>query len=228
MSSILSMPIVARLRDSRLWLKLKSFILNPDITPRQTAASFGLGLAMAFNPLLGLHTGICIALCVIFRKLNRPLLLATMMVNNPWTMVPIATASAYLGNILMGRGLDLNLAGIRWSCLGWSSFATRQGLQGLFHMFKHILGPYLLGGFILSALAFPVGYYAMLRLSKYLRRIHLHMPHLPHLHLPAFGREHAAKETPHGHALPDETGPDHAAEAAGRPAGPAGGGDGRG
>jgi len=221
-------PLVARLKTTRLWTKLKDQILHPDLTPERIAMSFGLGLTIAFNPLLGLHTGMAVALCVLFRRLHRPLLIASMMVNNPWTMVPLATVSAYLGNLLLGRGLELDLSRIRWDHIGWSSFASRQGLQGLFHMLEPILGPYLLGGFILSALAFPAGYYSMLKLSKHLRKLHLHLPHLPHLHLPTFHRDPASKESPHGHALPHETGPGHAAEAAGRPAEPPGGGDGRG
>jgi uncharacterized protein (DUF2062 family) len=218
-------PFVAYLKKSRLWTKLKDQILHPDITPEQIAKSFGLGLSIAFNPVLGLHTGVAIALCVLFRTLHRPLLFASVMVNNPWTMVPIATVSAYLGNILMGRGLALDLSRIHWEGIGWSSFATRHGLGAMFHMLKPILAPYLLGGFLLSALAFPLGYFAMLKLSKHLRKLHLH---LPHLHLPTFHRDPITKENPHGHALPHETGPGHAAETDGRSAEPPRGGDGRG
>ncbi len=232
MTSFSISSIRARLKNSRIWARLKGIILHPDLTPEQVATSFGLGLMIAFNPLLGLHTGLALALCFAFRKLHRPLLFATMMINNPWSMVPIATLSAYGGNILLGRGLDLDLSRIRWEGIGWSSFATRHGLGELFHMMKPILGPYLLGGFLLSALAFPVGYYAMLKFSKYIRKIHFHMPHLPHLphlphiHLPTFHHDHTDKEHDHGHALPHETGPGHAAEAVGRPAEPARGGDG--
>lgn len=222
--SFLSWPLVARLAKSRLWIKLKAHILHPDVTPQQIAMSFGLGLSIAFNPLLGLHTGLAVVLCLIFRRLHRPLLFASMLVNNPWTMVPIATLCAYTGNVLLGRGLDLDVSGIHWQEIGWRSFATRHGLGHLFVMLKPILAPYLLGGGVLTLLAFPVGYYAMLKLSKYVRRINLHVPHF---HLPLFNPESAQKETTHGHALPHETGPGHAAEAAGRPAEPAGGGDGR-
>jgi uncharacterized protein (DUF2062 family) len=225
MTFFASLPFVAYLTKSRLWLKLKNQILHPDMSPEQVAVSFGLGLAIACNPILGLHTGIAISLCFIFRRLHRPLLFASAMINNPWTMVPIATVSAYLGSVLLGRGLHLKLAGIRWDSIGWSSFATRHGLGALFHMLKPILAPYLLGGFLLSALAFPVGYFLMLKLSKHLRKIHLH---LPHLHLPTFHRDPALKEQPNGHALPHETGPGHAAETPGCSAEPEGGGDRRG
>lgn len=231
MTSFSLSAIRARLKNSRTWSRLRAFVLDPELTPEQVAMSVGLGLMIAFNPLLGLHTGLAVGLCLLFRKLHRPLLFASMMVNNPWTMVPIATLSAYAGNILMGRGLELDLARIRWEGIGWNSFATRHGLGELFHMMKPILAPYLIGGFLFSVLAFPVGYYAMLKLSKRIRKLHFHMPHMPHLphiHLPTFHHDPSDKETDHGHALPHETGPGHAAEAAGRPAEPAGGGDGRG
>ena len=220
--------IVAFFKRSPIWLKLKKQILHPDVTPEQIATSFGLGLSIAFNPLLGLHTIMVLGLCLVFRKLHRPLILASAMINNPWTMVPIATAHAYAGNLLLGRGLELDLSRIRWEGLGWSSFVTRQGLEDMFHMLEPILAPYLLGGFLLSILAFPVGYFAMLRLSKRLRRLHLHMPHLPHIHIPTMHPDPTLKEKSHGHALPHETGPGHAAEAHGSPAEPEGGGNRRG
>ena len=228
MNSLFSLSFIASCKRSRLWTKLKNQILHPDITPEQIALSFGLGLSIAFNPMLGFHTGIAILLCLVFRRLHRPLLFTSVLINNPWTMVPIATVSAYVGNMLMGRGLALDLSRIHWEDIGWSSFATRHGLGGLFHMLKPILAPYLLGGFLLSALALPVGYFAMLKLTKHLRKIHLHLPHLPHIHLPALHRDHITKEMPHGHALPNETSPSHAAETAGRSAEPEGGGDRRG
>ncbi len=40
----------------------------------------------------------------------------------------------------------------------------------MYIMLKPILGPYLVGGLVLSALALPVGYYAMLLLTRHLRR----------------------------------------------------------
>jgi uncharacterized protein (DUF2062 family) len=225
MTALSSSPFLAYLKKSRLWITLKNQILHPDTTPEQIAMSFGVGLAITFNPIIGLHTLMALVLCLVFRRLHRPLLFASVMINNPWTMVPIATLSAYLGNLLLGRGLALDLSRIHWESIGWSSFATRHGLGGLFHMLKPVLAPYLLGGFLLSILAFPVGYFAMLKLSKHLRKIHLHLPHIPHIHIPAFHRDPALKETPHGHALPHEAGPSHAAETAGRPTKSEGGGN---
>jgi len=158
----------------------KQHILHPEKSASDVAWSFGVGLAIALNPLLGFHTWLVILLCVIFCRLHRPLTLMAAFINNPWTMVPIATASAYLGNLMLGRGWHLDLSGIYWGSLGWRSVLTRGGFQHMIHMFKPVLAPYLLGGMVLSLLGLFVGYLCMLKIAQNLRRLHL-----PHLHHPS-------------------------------------------
>ena len=91
----------------------------------------------------------------------------------------MASFSALVGNVLLGRGLHLNLKAIHWHEITWRSFVSREGLDCTFKMLAPILKPYLLGGLVMSALALPVGYYGMLLLARRLRHLHL-----PHLHLP--------------------------------------------
>lgn len=155
-----------------LWPRMRHHILHPDLSPRQIALSFAIGFSISWNPFLGLHTWIVLGLCFVFRKLHMPLMLLAAFINNPWTMVPIATASAYAGNLLLGRGLHLELAGIRWHAIGLRSFTSRAGLEALFRMLKPVLAPYVLGGLVLCSLALPVGYVFMLWLTKRLRRVH--------------------------------------------------------
>jgi uncharacterized protein (DUF2062 family) len=162
------------------WQTLKRHILHPEMTEEQIALSFGLGFCVAWNPFLGLHTAMVLLVCFLSRRLHRPMVLLAAFLNNPWTMVPMATGSALAGNVLLGRGLHLNLQGIHWHAITWRSFVSREGLDALFTMLKPILLPYLLGGMVLSVLALPLGYYAMLFLARRLRRIHLHMPHIHH------------------------------------------------
>ena len=164
------------------WAGLKLHILHPELTPRQVALSFGLGFAICWNPLIGTHTAMILLLCLVFRKLHRPLMLIAAFLNNPWTMVPIATASAYFGNLLMGRGLRLDLSGIHWREIGWHSLTTQDGFHAMYRMMKPILAPYLIGGGVLSLLALPIGYFLLLTLSRRLRRLHLPHLHLPHFH----------------------------------------------
>lgn len=164
--------------------RLKSHLLHPELTPEQVAWSFALGLAIAWNPLLGTHTGLVIFLCFAFRKLHRPLMLLAALVNNPWTMVPIASASALAGNLLLGRGLALDLSGIHWKEIGWRSFTSREGLQALHRMLEPVLLPYLLGGFAIALASLALGWFAMRALTVRLRRVHWQDLHLPHPHLP--------------------------------------------
>ena len=155
---------------SHIWARTKRFLADPSLEPHHLAWSFALGLAIAWNPLLGTHTGLVILFCALLKKLHRPLTFLGAFTNNPWTMVPIATASALFGNLLLGRGLHLDLSGVDWTSLGWHSCSSREGFQAATAMLKPILAPYLLGGFVASALAVPVGYFLMLRLAHRLRR----------------------------------------------------------
>jgi uncharacterized protein (DUF2062 family) len=167
-----------------LWNRLKAHILHPELSPEQVAWSFCLGFSIAWNPLLGLHTGMVFVFCMIFRRLHRPLMIMAMLINNPWTMVPIATASTWVGNLLRGRFHHGNLGHVHWHEIGWRSFLTWDGFDAMTTMLRPILKSYLLGGTICALLALPIGYFAMLWFARRLRRIHWpHLPlHLPHLH----------------------------------------------
>lgn len=184
-----------------LLTKLKHHILHPELTSEQIAWSFAIGLAVAFNPLLGLHTAMVLVFCAVFRGLHRPLMLIAAFLNNPWTMVPIATASAYFGNFIRGRGFHLNLSGIQWHDITWRSFLTWPGFLEMHEMLRPVLRSYLFGGTALSVLVIPVGYWAMLLLARRMRQFHFH-----HIH-----------GDPHGHAILDETGSANADQASGSP-----------
>ncbi len=159
-------------------------ILHPELTPEQVALSFAIGFSLAWNPFIGLHTFLILVLCFIFKRLHRPLMFLACFINNPWTMVPMASVSGLVGNLLMGRGCRPKLNGIHWDSIGWRSFVSREGFDHMYLMLKPILGPYLLGGLVLSALALPVGYYVMLRIARRLRKLHIHLPpvKLPAIH----------------------------------------------
>jgi uncharacterized protein (DUF2062 family) len=163
----------------------KRFILHPEMSPEQVALSFAIGFSLAWNPFLGLHTWVVLLLCIIFRRLHRPLMLLACYLNNPWTMLPMASMSSLVGNLFLGRGWHLHFRGVKWHAIGWRSFVTREGFDGMCHMLKPILAPYLVGGMVMSLLALPVGYYGMLLLTRRLRRLDIHLPpvKLPGLHL---------------------------------------------
>lgn len=174
--------------------RLRDHILHPELSAEQVAWSFAIGLAIAWNPVLGSHTGLILILCFAFKRLHRPLMLLAAFINNPWTMVPFATASAYAGNLLLGRGLSLDLSSVRWKEIGWRSFTSREGLLAMHRMLEPVLWPYLLGGFALALVSLLLGYFGMRWLTLRLRKVHwdrLHLPH-PHLHRPPQEPAHPA------------------------------------
>ena len=157
--------------------RLRHFFLHPELSPEQIAWSFALGLSVAFNPLMGLHTLLVLAFCFLFRRLHMPLMFLGAFINNPWTMVPIATLEVILGNLLRGHGLHHGLGNIPWRDIGWRNFASWSGMQSLADMLRPVLHSYLLGGFILCVLALPVGYWVTLWIVRRMRAAHFH-----HLH----------------------------------------------
>lgn len=174
--AIPQVPAAAEVPARGLSGKFKRHILHPDLSPENIAWSFALGLAVALNPLLGLHTALVLLFCALFRGLHRPLMFIAAFINNPWTMVPIATASVYLGNFMRGRGMNLDLSTIHWREIGWRSFVTWHGFEAMHDMLRPVLKSYLYGGMLLSLLSIPVGYWAMLWLARRMRRIHFHHP----------------------------------------------------
>jgi uncharacterized protein (DUF2062 family) len=170
-----SAPRTKRLREG-LRESLKRFILHPEMSPEQVALSFAIGFSLAWNPFIGMHTWIILLLCIIFGRLHRPLMLLACYLNNPWTMLHMASVSSLVGNLILGRGWHLYFRHVKWQAIGWRNFLTREGFDTMCHMLKPILAPYLVGGMVLSLLALPVGYYGMLILTRHLRRLHFRLP----------------------------------------------------
>lgn len=193
-------------RIRALLASVKAHILHPELDENHVAWSFAIGLSVAFNPLMGLHTVMVLVFCAISRHMHRPLMLVGALVNNPWTLVPIATLSVYAGSLLRGQGLALNMEGIRWQAISWRSFVTWSGFQEMLAMLQPVLKSYLIGGTALCLLALPIGYYFMRFLTRRLRRLHAKLHH------------QTMEGSPHGHAIPDAPGPADAGKTAGGPA----------
>ena len=133
------------------WLRV---ILHTDDTPPRAALAFAIGVFIAWTPALGFHTLLALAIAFLF-GLNRVAVLAGTFVNNPWTIVPIYSASAYLGSLLTGADVSLpRLEGKTWSDLFDFMAQCRPWIVPL------TMGTLVMG--LLSALvAFPVVLYGI-------------------------------------------------------------------
>jgi uncharacterized protein (DUF2062 family) len=145
--------------------KMRSFLrrlLALDDTPERIAGAFALGVFLAFSPLLGLHAFLGIALSFLF-GLNRLAVLMGLIINNPWTLVPIYAAGTYLGGLLVGFPSGHRLSGFEWQA-PWSSGFWLQ-IAGQWPVLK----PLIIGSFILSVFASVLSYFVALSMIRHRR-----------------------------------------------------------
>jgi hypothetical protein len=124
--------------------RLEQLVLRVDDTPSRVALAFGLGVFIAFFPILGTHTALALGTAFVFR-LNRVAVLAGTLMSNPWTFVPMLTAGTLLGCVLMGVSPSA-LAEVDWGASG-SRF-----LQSLVGGLGPLLWPLVVGNVVLGAL----------------------------------------------------------------------------
>jgi uncharacterized protein len=135
-------------------------LLNLNDTPERIALAFAIGVFLAFSPLLGLHTFLGLTLAFLF-GLNRVAVLVGLFVNNPWTLVPIYGAAAYIGGMLIGFPVTAGMPEFGWQQMMHGKFWLQ--LVRDWRMIK----PIVLGSFILSAtssvLSYPLVLYVLQR-----------------------------------------------------------------
>lgn len=90
-----------RLTDSRLW----------SLSRRSITGAFGAGLAINFIP-MPVHIPVALCVAMLFR-LNVPVIIASVMLVNPLTAVPIYYVAYRMGALLVGEaphGFDFQLS----------------------------------------------------------------------------------------------------------------------
>lgn len=125
-------------------------VLHLEESPQRTALAFSIGSAIAFSPFYGLHT-ILVVFCVWALRLNFIAVMAGNLLNNPWTTVPILGVTYWTGAKFLGRA---DTPVFDWKDLSFSSIYTQV---------MPYLGPFFVGGMILSVFAavfsYPAAYY---------------------------------------------------------------------
>src|SRR5512137_774565 len=115
-------------------------LLQVEGSPSRVAGAFALGVFIAFFPILGIHTGMALALAILFR-LNKVAILTGAWLNNPWTLAPIYTAGTLVGCALLGVSPG-SLGAVDWSLHG------RAFYQSLVAGFRPLLLPFVLGNLV--------------------------------------------------------------------------------
>jgi uncharacterized protein (DUF2062 family) len=75
-------------------------MMGRDDPPENVAASFALGVAISFTPLIGLHWMIALVLAFVLKLNKIDVLLGTLVVN-PLTLGPVSAVAIPLGRILL-------------------------------------------------------------------------------------------------------------------------------
>ena len=71
-------------------------LLQLDDSPHRIALAFGIGVWLAFFPILGIHTVLGLLIAFLFR-LNRAAILVGIYISNPWTLAPLYMAGTVVG-----------------------------------------------------------------------------------------------------------------------------------
>jgi uncharacterized protein (DUF2062 family) len=128
-------------------------LLQTDDTPNRVAIAFGIGVFIAFFPILGIHTGLALLIAMVFR-LNKVAILAGAWVNNPWTLGPMYLAGTLVGCVLLGVPAH-DIHGIDWSLHGAAFY------EELFESLRPLVGPFLVGNLAVGIIAGTIAYLAL-------------------------------------------------------------------
>lgn len=149
---------------------LRQLIVGSNKTPKVTAASLGVGVALAFSPLVGLHLLLAIVITRVF-KLNGLVLLAGTLVHNPWTMLPIHALGLITGDFLLDGSLNtFELArSMPWGDMEISKLWDLDFWARNRSFIHHMIGPFALGSTFWSLI---MGGFAYLVSFRFLSAIH--------------------------------------------------------
>jgi len=133
------------------WLRRTGQVLvRVEDSPTRVALAFAIGLFIAFFPILGIHTGMAIAIALLLR-LNKVAVLVGAWTNNPWTLAPMYTAGTLVGCFVLGVS-PASLGDIDWALHG------RAFYESLVAGFRPLLLPFVLGNLLLGLVAGTVSF----------------------------------------------------------------------
>src|SRR5215831_12783911 len=137
-------------------------LLNLDDPPERTALAFAIGTAIAFSPLLGLHTILAAFIAIVWR-LNKVAIFAGSYLNNPWTLAPIVAVSWGIGHLIVGSP-PVELPEITARALVTAAF-----WQSIAAEWRQLL-PFAVGACVLSITTSLISYPLMLHFLRVYRR----------------------------------------------------------
>jgi len=133
-------------------------VLSVEDRPSRVALAFAIGVFIAFFPLLGIHTGLALAIAFYFR-LHRVAILAGAWINNPWTLAPMFMAGTAVGCAIFGVSTE-DLRDIDWHLHG------RAFYRALWHGLRPYVVPFVVGNLVLGVVSGVLAYVVVLSLLE--------------------------------------------------------------
>lgn len=96
-------PPISPIREEGLWPRFRDQfleMLGRHQEPEKVAASFAIGVAIAFTPLLGLHFLMALVIAVVLKLNKLDVVLGTLVVN-PLTLGPVSAAALPVGRFVV-------------------------------------------------------------------------------------------------------------------------------
>jgi uncharacterized protein len=128
-------------------------LLQLEDSPNRVALAFGIGVFIAFFPLLGIHTGLALAIAFAFR-LSKVAILTGAWINNPWTLAPMYTAGTLVGCALL-RVSPEGFGEIDWTLHG------RPFYEALYEGLRPFVLPFLVGNLVTGLVCGALAYLAL-------------------------------------------------------------------
>lgn len=145
--------------------RLLERVERTGLSPSKVAWSGALGIYLAFSPFLGIQTILVFIFSFIFCAHTGILFTVLYMVNNPWTMIPIALLDYVVGaGFLKLVGLDLSAYDPRW--MEWVNRKLGVWLFPYLGIKKLSFWAYFIGGNLIALPLAIVSYPALKKMYK--------------------------------------------------------------
>jgi len=150
--------------------KLLEKIFPVESSPQSAAIIMTLGASMAFSPFWGLQTWLLFPLSWMFHVNPTGPIALLYLINNPWTMLPLAALEYYVGHFITEKILHVDLVPYNPSWMTWVNAKLTSCLSKYIGTAELSLWSFLLGGLVLGIIVAAITYPCSLYLFNYMRR----------------------------------------------------------
>lgn len=134
-------------------------MVGRDDPPEMVAASFALGVGIAFTPLFGVHWAIALFLAFLLRLNKIDVLLGTLVIN-PFTIPPTSWAAVHIGRFVL-RARGEAMVHLPWNEILKRSFWMEAGPR-----MREVLLQWATGMLVLSILTGTLTYTVLVRVLR--------------------------------------------------------------